>query len=83
MALHVVTAGSGTPVVLLHGWPETWYEWRKIIPLLAKRYRVIAPDLPGLGDSSRPPTFDKKTIGADLREMCEQLGLERFNLVGH
>jgi pimeloyl-ACP methyl ester carboxylesterase len=78
-----VTAGCGDPVVLLHGWPETWHEWRKTVPLLAARYRLVMPDLPGLGDSSRPPTFDKKSIGSDLREMCEQLGLERFHLVGH
>jgi len=71
------------PVVLLHGWPQTWHEWRKLIPLLAGRYQVIAPDLPGLGASSPPPTYDKKSIGADLREMCEQLGLGRFHLVGH
>jgi len=83
VALHVVSAGSGDPVVLLHGWPETWHEWRKLIPLLADRYRIVAPDLPGLGDSSRPPTYDKKSIGKDLREMCEQLGLGRFHLVGH
>jgi len=83
VALHVVTAGSGHPVVLLHGWPETWHEWRKIIPQLAERYRVVAPDLPGLGDSTRPATYDKKSIGADLREMCESLGLGRFHLVGH
>ena len=69
--------------MLLHGWPQTWREWRKVMPVLAKRYRVIAPDLPGLGDSSAPPSYDKKSIGADLREMCEALGLEGFHLVGH
>src|SRR5688500_10485733 len=59
--LHYVTAGSGdSAVVLLHGWPQTWYEWRKIIPALATHHRVIVPDLRGLGDSSRPPTgYDK------------------------
>lgn len=81
--LHVVSAGAGFPVVLLHGWPQTWHEWRRLIPLLAGRYRLVAPDLPGLGASSRPPTYDKKSIGADLREMCEQLKLEHFHLVGH
>ena len=49
--LHYVIAGQGDPVVLLHGWPETWYQWRKIIPALAEHYTVIAPDLRGLGDS--------------------------------
>ena len=52
--LHYVLAGEGPPVVLLHGWPQTWWEWRHIIPVLAKNYTVIAPDLRGLGDSSRP-----------------------------
>ena len=85
VTLHVVLAGSnaGEPVVLLHGWPQTWHEWRKVMPLLADRYRLVLPDLPGLGDSSRPPTYDKKSIAQDLREMCEQLGLGRFHLVGH
>jgi pimeloyl-ACP methyl ester carboxylesterase len=84
VALHVASTGSGVPVVLLHGWPQTWHEWRKVIPLLAGRYRLIVPDLPGLGDSSRPESgYDKKTIAADLREMCERLELGRFHLVGH
>jgi pimeloyl-ACP methyl ester carboxylesterase len=51
--LHYVTAGSGPPVVLLHGWPQTWYEWRHIIPALAHRHTVIAPDLRGLGEAAR------------------------------
>ncbi len=84
VALHVVSAGSGVPVVLLHGWPQTWHEWRRVMPLLAERYRLVVPDLPGLGDSSKPADgYDKKTIAADLREMCERLQLDRFHLVGH
>ena len=84
VTLHVAGAGSGVPVVLLHGWPQTWHEWRKVIPLLAGRYRLIIPDLPGLGDSSQPAGgYDKKTIAADLQEMCERLELGRFHLVGH
>jgi len=69
--------------VLLHGWPQTWHEWRKLIPLLADRYRLVVPDLPGLGESSRPTAYDKKHIASDLREMCERLELGRFHLVGH
>jgi pimeloyl-ACP methyl ester carboxylesterase len=84
VVLHVVTAGKGEPVVLLHGWPQTSHEWRKLIPLLAGSYRLIVPDLPGLGDSSRPAGgYDKKSIAADLKEMCEYLQLGRFHLVGH
>lgn len=83
--LHYVTAGSGPPVVLLHGWPQTWYEWRHIIPALAQRYTVIAPDLRGLGDSSRPLTgYDKQTVARDIWQLVNgKLGHDRFFLVGH
>ena len=83
--LHYVTAGAGFPVVLLHGWPQSWYEWRHVIPRLAETYRVIAPDLRGLGDSSRPlDGYDKKTVGNDVwRLVHERLGIEAFFLVGH
>ena len=58
--LHYVISGNGPPVVLLHGWPQTWWEWRHVIPLLAKNHTVIALDLRGLGDSSRSLTgYDK------------------------
>jgi cephalosporin-C deacetylase-like acetyl esterase len=52
--MHYVMGGKGDPVVLLHGYPQSWYEWRHIMPALAKNYTVIAPDLRGFGDSSRP-----------------------------
>src|SRR5205823_13028970 len=83
--LHVVVGGAsaGEPVVLLHGWPQTSHEWRKVIALLAPNYRIVAPDLPGLGESSRPTAYDKKSIATHLREMCERLDLARFHLVGH
>ena len=84
VTLHHVEAGRGEPVVLLHGWPQTWYEWRKVMPALAERYRVIAPDLRGLGDSSRPlEGYDKQTVAADVGELLDHLGVERFHLVGH
>ena len=82
--LHVVTAGAGDPVVLLHGWPQSWHEWRKVMALLAPSYQLIVPDLPGLGDSSRPAGgYDKKALASDLLEMVDRLGLQRFHLVGH
>ena len=83
--LHYVTAGSGFPVVLLHGWPQSWYEWRLVMPGLAERFRVIAPDLRGLGDSSRPADgYDKKTVGADIwRLVHDVLGISEFYLAGH
>ena len=85
MSMHYAAAGGGEAVVLLHGWPSTWYEWRHVMPALAARYRVIAPDLRGLGDSSRPPEgYDKKTIAACVWELLSStLGLQRFHLVGH
>lgn len=83
--LHYVTAGKGPPVVLIHGWPQTWYEWRHTIAALAPHYTVIAPDMRGLGDSSRPLSgYDKRTIGNDIwRLVTESLGHKRFLLVGH
>jgi pimeloyl-ACP methyl ester carboxylesterase len=83
--MHYVTAGDGYPVVLLHGWPQTWYEWRHIIDQLAPHYRVIAPDLRGLGDTSCTASgYDKKTIANDVWELVHQeLQLENFYLVGH
>jgi pimeloyl-ACP methyl ester carboxylesterase len=83
--LHYVTAGEGDAVVLLHGWPQTWHMWRDVIPGLAARYRVIAPDLRGLGDSSRPVTgYDKKTIAEDVWRLAHDvLGEEKLFVVGH
>lgn len=84
-AAHYVTAGRGRPLVLLHGWPQTWFAWRKLIPRLAEDYRVIAPDLRGLGDSSRPSDgFDKKTVARDIATLLrDALGIERALVVGH
>lgn len=83
--LHYVTLGAGPPVVLLHGWPSTWYEWRFVMPKLADRFTVIAPDLRGLGDSSRPLAgYDKRTVANDVwRLMTDTLGHKEFHLVGH
>ena len=82
--LHYVLGGAGPPVVLLHGWSQTWYEWRHVLPALAAKYTVIAPDLRGLGDSSKPLTgYDKRTVAGDIHELVERLGFERVSLVGH
>jgi pimeloyl-ACP methyl ester carboxylesterase len=82
--LHYVIGGHGNPVVLLHGWPETWYEWRHVMPALAKNYTVIVPDLPGLGDSSKPTTgYDTKTVAAYIHQLVTQLGFKTIFLVGH
>ncbi|MGH7265324.1 MAG: alpha/beta fold hydrolase [Candidatus Rokuibacteriota bacterium] len=82
--MHYVVEGSGPPVVLLHGWPQTWYCWRKIIPTLARRYTVLAPDLRGYGDSDKPSTgYDKRTMASDVHELARGLGHARIRLVGH
>lgn len=83
--LHYVTAGSGPPLVLIHGWPQTWFEWKRVMPALAERYTVIAPDMRGLGDSSRPLTgYDKQTVARDIWQVVNgKLGHDRFFLVGH
>jgi pimeloyl-ACP methyl ester carboxylesterase len=85
VTLHVVTAGQGEPVVLLHGWPQTWYEWRHLIPeLVSHGYSVIAPDLRGLGDSSRPASgYNKKAIAEDIHQLVRKLGHERVSVLGH
>ena len=82
--LHYVMGGKGEPVVLLHGWPETWYSWHRLMPDLAKNYTVIVPDLRGLGDSSKPPTgYDGKTVAEDIHQLVGKLGLKTIFLVGH
>ncbi|MEV4343591.1 alpha/beta hydrolase [Actinoplanes sp. NPDC049596] len=81
---HWVSAGDGPPVYLLHGFPETWYAWRKLIPELAGRYTVVAPDLRGYGDSGKPATgYDKRTMAGDLAALMDHLGHERAAVVGH
>jgi haloacetate dehalogenase len=64
-------AGAGYPLILLHGWPQTSYCWRKLVPRLAPHFRVIAPDLRGFGDSEKPPgPYDKRTVATDILEMA-------------
>ena len=82
--LHYVIGGKGDPVVLLHGFPQSWYEWRHIMPALAKNYTVIAPDLRGFGDSSKPSTgYDGKTTAEDIYQLTSQLGFDKILLVAH
>ena len=83
--MHYVIGGKGDPIVLLHGWPQTWYEWRHIIPeLIANNYTVIAPDMRGLGDSEKPQTgYDKKTVAEDIYQLVKRLGYSKIYLVTH
>jgi haloacetate dehalogenase len=87
--IHLVVGGSGPPVLLLHGYPQTHIIWRKIAQQLAQKLTVVAPDLRGYGDSSRPPDgenhsgYSKRAMAQDQVEVMEQLGFRRFAVVGH
>jgi pimeloyl-ACP methyl ester carboxylesterase len=82
--LHVAEAGAGPPLLLVHGWPQHWWAWRRMIPRLAEDYRVIAPDLRGWGWSDAPPgDYAKATFAADLLALLDAEGLERVSIVGH
>ena len=82
--LHYVRAGEGPALLLLHGWPQTWYEWRDVIGPLAEQYTVIAPDLRGMGDSGKPVDgYDKRTVADDARALVHELGFEEVAVVGH
>ncbi|MEV1246097.1 alpha/beta fold hydrolase [Nonomuraea sp. NPDC050022] len=85
VAINYVRGGNGPTLVLLHGYPQTWYTWREVLPELAKHYTVIAPDLRGAGKSDAPAGgYDKKTLAADVHRLLTTLGLERrIRLVGH
>ncbi|WP_431922012.1 alpha/beta fold hydrolase [Micromonospora wenchangensis] len=83
--MHYVTGGTGEPLVLLHGWPQSWYSWRAIMPALAEKHTVYALDLPGLGDSEgAPASYDKATLARLVhRLIAGTLGLNTINLAGH
>jgi pimeloyl-ACP methyl ester carboxylesterase len=82
--LHYVRGGSGASVVLLPGWPQTWWAWHKIMPGLAKIHTVIAVDLRGMGASDKPDDgYEKKSLARDIDELVRQLGFEKADIVGH
>src|SRR6266404_6200238 len=82
--LHYLIGGTGSPVVLLHGYAETSHMWLPLMPLLAERHTVIAPDLRGAGDSSKPESgYDKKNMAVDIHDLTTSLGFNRVSVVGH
>jgi pimeloyl-ACP methyl ester carboxylesterase len=84
--LHYVVAGDpqAPPMLMVHGWPQSWLEWAPIIPALAKHFRIIAPDLRGLGDSSAPQTgYDGKTVATDHLRLLDHLNIDTVKLVAH
>jgi pimeloyl-ACP methyl ester carboxylesterase len=84
VSLHVAEAGSGPPLVLVHGWPQHWWAWRRVIPLLAPHARLVMPDLRGLGWSEAPRDgYEKERFADDILALLDALGLDRVGLVGH
>jgi pimeloyl-ACP methyl ester carboxylesterase len=84
LRLHAVTGGDGPPLLLINGWPQTWYAWREVMPALARRHTVVAVDSRGAGLSDKPDDgYDAGTLAADLVALMAALGHERFDVVGH
>jgi pimeloyl-ACP methyl ester carboxylesterase len=84
LRLHAVIGGEGPPLLLVHGWPETWYAWRLLMPALARDFEVIAVDQRGIGLSDKPQDgYDTGTLAQDLVALMDALGHERFAVAGH
>jgi pimeloyl-ACP methyl ester carboxylesterase len=83
LRLHAVTGGDGPPLLLVHGWPQTWYQFRLIMPGLARDFSVVAVDQRGIGLSDKPPDgYDTATLASDLVKLMDALGHPRFALYG-
>jgi pimeloyl-ACP methyl ester carboxylesterase len=81
--LHAVIGGDGPPLLLIHGWPGSWFYWRLVMPALARDFEVIAVDQRGIGLSDKPEDgYDAGTLANDLVGLMDQLGHERFSVVG-
>jgi pimeloyl-ACP methyl ester carboxylesterase len=84
LRMHVAEAGNGAPLVLLHGFPQHWWAWRRVLPALAERYRVICPDLRGAGWSDAPPEgYTSEQLVADVVALLDALDLEKVSILGH
>jgi haloacetate dehalogenase len=87
--INLVTGGSGPPLLLLHGYPQTHIMWRKIAPRLAQDFTLVIPDLRGYGDSSKPPSspdhaaYAKRALALDQVETMRALGFDKFRVAGH
>jgi len=83
LRLHAVTGGEGPPLLLVHGWPQTWYAWRMLMPALARDFSVVAVDQRGIGLSDKPEDgYDTGTLAGDLVTLMDALGHPRFALYG-
>ena len=84
LRLHAVTGGDGPALLLIGGWPQTWYAWREVMPALARGHTVVAVDSRGAGLSDKPDDgYDAGTLAADLVALMAALGHDRFDVVGH
>ena len=86
LSFHVAFAGppDAEPLLLLHGWPQHWYVWRKVLPSLSARRRCVMPDLRGLGWSDAPPAgYEKETLADDVLALLDELGVGRVDLIAH
>ncbi|HEX6033780.1 MAG TPA: alpha/beta hydrolase [Anaerolineales bacterium] len=89
VVIHLVQGGSGDPVLLLHGYPETHVCWHRVAPILAERFTVVCADLRGYGDSSKPVSdaehlaYSKRVMAQDQVEVMQSLGFRKFAVVGH
>lgn len=82
--IHYVTGGSGPPLILLPGWPQTWWSYHQVMPILAEKYSVIAVDLRGMGDSEKPEEgYTKNNMARDIQELVVALGLDSVHIAGH
>ena len=83
LRLHAVVGGEGPPLLLIHGWPQTWYAWRMVMPPLAQDFEVIAADQRGIGQSDKPRGgYDVGTLANDFVALMDQLGHQRFAVYG-
>jgi pimeloyl-ACP methyl ester carboxylesterase len=83
LRLHAVTGGGGPPLLLVHGWPQTWYAWRMLMPTLARDFQVVAVDQRGIGLTDKPQDgYDTATLAGDLAALMDALGHQQFALYG-
>lgn len=82
--LHYVSGGQGSPLILLPGWPQTWWSYHQVMPVLAKHHQVIVIDLRGMGSSGKPTEgYSKKSMAGDIALLIKIMGLEKVNIAGH
>jgi pimeloyl-ACP methyl ester carboxylesterase len=84
LSIHVAEAGSGPPLLLVHGWPQHWFCWHRVVPMLADRYRLIMPDLRGHGWSDAPRRgYEKEQLATDMLRLLDRMDLDTVGYVGH